>query len=91
MQISFWVIFAVDVIMTDDKTVFGQFSRVNAIFSIRTLRIVDLLAELKDFKIILLTMENLTVPIISKLLFLFVVFYLYAIVGQKVYGGSIHQ
>ena len=85
------MIFAVDVIMTDDKTVFGQFSRVNAIFSIRTLRIVDLLAELKDFKIILLTMENLTVPIISKLLFLFVVFYLYAIVGQKVYGGSIHQ
>ena len=32
---------------------------------------------------------NLTLPIFSKLLFLYVIFYLFAIVGQKLYGGLI--
>ena len=36
------------------------------------------------------TMKNLTSPIISKLLFLYVVFYLYAIVGSELYGGVIN-
>ena len=36
-------------------------------------------------------MKNLTSPIISKLIFLYVVFYLYAIVGSRLYGGSINS
>ena len=54
------------------------------------MRTIELITELKDFQIIVTTTKNLTKPIFSKLLFLYVVFYLYAILGAKLFGGYIN-
>ena len=51
---------------------------------------IELITELSDFQIIVTTTKNLTKPIFSKLLFIYVVFYLYAILGAKLYGGKIN-
>ena len=37
------------------------------------------------------TTKNLTSPIFSKLLFLYIVFYIYANIGQKIFGGKIYR
>ena len=82
LQISYWTTFFIDIaVKTGEDSNLARFTRINAIFMIRNLRVLDLLAELKEFQIIITTMKSLTAPIISKLLFLYVVFYLYAIVG----------
>lgn len=47
--------------------------------------------ELKDFQVVVQTTQNMTLPIFSKLLFLYVVFYLFAIMGGFVFGGVITQ
>ena len=49
-----------------------------------------MLWELKEFQVIVATMDNLTAPIISKLIFLYVLFYLYAILGSRLYGGDVN-
>ena len=82
LQISYWTTFFIDIaVKTGEDSNLARFTRINAIFMLRNLRVLDLLAELKEFQIIITTMKSLTAPIISKLLFLYVVFYLYAIVG----------
>ena len=47
------------------------------------------MTELTDFKIIMTTIDNLSTPIVSKLVFLFIVFYFYAMIGAKFFGGKI--
>ena len=82
LQLSYWTTFFIDIaVKTGEDSNLARFTRINAIFMLRNLRVLDLLAELKEFQIIITTMKSLTAPIISKLLFLYVVFYLYAIVG----------
>ena len=49
------------------------------------------MTELKDFKIISTTVDNLTTPIVSKLLFLYVIYYFYAMIGAKLFGGKINS
>lgn len=49
------------------------------------------MSELKDFKIIVATTQNLTKTFLVKGLFLYMVFYCYAFVGMKVFGGQINR
>ena len=49
------------------------------------------MTELTDFKIIVTTVENLTTPIITKLVFLYMIFYFYAIIGATIFGGEINS
>ena len=73
----------------EDK--YGSFAKVNAIFQVRCLRCLDLLSELQDFQTIIQTTKNVTAPILSKLLFLYGVYYFFAILGAIFYGGEITE
>ena len=82
-----WSLFIKYFLLDHNKTVFGQFTKINAVFQLRNVRTLELMTELTDFKIIMTTIDNLSTPIISKLVFLFIVFYLYAMIGAKMFGG----
>ena len=73
--------------IADDNV--SRYSQINAFFQLRSLRVFELLIEIKEFQIISSTMKNLTAPILSKLLFLYMVYYLYSIMGSWLYGGQI--
>ena len=90
LSLSYWTLFIIDIIDVTPDTNLSRFTRINAIFQLRNLRVFELLWELKEFQIISATMQNLTAPITSKLLFLYIVYYLYAILGSWLYGGEIN-
>ena len=46
---------------------------------------------MKEFNLVVETTHNLTVPIFSKLLFLYIIYYLFAIVGAFLFGGKINE
>ena len=56
----------------------------------RNLRGFELMSEMEDYQMIVVTTKNLTRPIMTKMLFLYVVFFIYASIGQKVFGGLIY-
>ena len=65
------------------------FARINFIFQLRNLRFIEFVSELRDFQVIIQTCQNMTLPIFSKLFFLYVVFYIFSIVGAEFFGGKI--
>lgn len=60
-------------------------------FLMRNLRISYLLQEVKEFKVIMEMIMKMTVPILFMLCALYLVFYLFAIVGMYGLGGEIRQ
>ena len=55
----------------------------------RNFRSLEFMAELEESKMITVTLKNMTRPITVKVLFLYVVFFIYASIGQKIFGGEI--
>lgn len=91
LQILYWMSYLLTFWVFTDVSILGRFARIDAIFQLRNLRIVELLAELKEFNMVVQTTHNLTQPIFSKLLFLYIIFYLFAIVGAFLFGGEITE
>ena len=76
--------------MTEKHSALNRFSKINCVFQLRNLRTLELISELEDFKIIVQTTKNITAPIFSKLMYMYVVYYIFAIVGMKAFGGEIN-
>lgn len=92
LQVTYWASLIVDLVGPRNEQ-YGtghRFMRVNIIFLLRNLRILELLSELRDFQIMRQTTANLTSPVFTKLFFLYLIYYLYAIVGAKVFGGKVN-
>ena len=51
------------------------------------MRIIELLTELRDFKVVISTARSLTLPVFSKLFFIYILFYFFAVIGAQVFGG----
>ena len=50
LQLSYWTTFFIDIaVKTGEDSNLARFTRINAIFMLRNLRVLDLLAELKEF------------------------------------------
>lgn len=91
LQILFWTSYIADLYIISNISIYGRITRINTIFQLRNFRIIEFVQELKDFQVVVQTTQNMTLPIFSKLLFLYVVFYLFAIMGGFVFGGVITQ
>ena len=46
---------------------------------------------MQDFQLVVSTTKNLTMPIFSKLFFLYIIFYFFAVIGEMAFGGDINQ
>ena len=82
LQIFYWLTYILDFAIYREMSTLQRFTRVNAIFQLRNLRMVELLSEFKEFNVVLQTLKNLTQPIFSKLFFLYILFYLFSILGM---------
>ena len=53
----------------------------NTIFYVRNFRALEFMAELEDYQMIVATTTNMTRPILVKMVFLYVIYFLYAVIG----------
>jgi hypothetical protein len=60
-----------------------------AIIIIRVLRLAVYLDEIKNFRIIMETMKSLLTPFWSMISVMFSIFYIYAVLGIKLFGGKV--
>ena len=58
---------------------------------IRASKMLTLLYEVKDFRIIIETMRNLLAPLLNLLGILMIIYYLFALVGMLLFGGKIRK
>ena len=85
----FWYTFVQDFFFSDKFAMESRFAHLNTVFWMRNLRAFEFMTELQDYQMIVVTTKNLTKPILTKVLFVYVVYFIYACIGQKLYGGLI--
>ena len=85
----FWYTIIHDFIVDRQLSVQQRFAHLNTIFWMRNLRAFEFMSELQDYQMIVVTTKNLTKPILTKMLFLYVVYFIYAIIGMRCFGGEI--
>ena len=54
------------------------------------MRKIELLVELRDFRVVISTGRSLTLPVFSKIFFIYLFFYLFAVIGAQIFGGEIN-
>lgn len=91
LQLTYWISYFVDFVVLKNVSIYGRFARLNAIFQLRNFRAIELLSELQDFQIVVQTTKSLTMPIFSKFFFLYIIFYMFAMLGAQCFGGEINQ
>ena len=89
LQITYWVIMSTEW-FNSETSIFSRFIKINAIFQIRNIRVIELLVELRDFKVVISTARSLTLPVFSKGFFLYILFYFFAVIGAQLFGGDIN-
>ena len=71
----------------------GDYLVVQTLFHVnvlRTIRLVDLLAEMKHMRLLFSSLQAMTGPFISAMLSLYIVFFIYVQVGMILFGGKIN-
>jgi len=58
---------------------------------IRTLKLLTLLYEIKVMRIIIETMRNMMMPLVYLMSVLYVIYYMFAILGMLLFGGKIRR
>ena len=86
----FWYTFVIDFFFSSERAMESRFSHLNTVFWMRNLRAFEFMRELEDYQMIVVTTKNLTKPVLTKVLFLYVVYFIYACIGQKIFGGYIN-
>ena len=73
----------------------NNFNEVAKIFEliifIRMLKLLTLLYEIKDMRIIIETMRNLIIPLLNLLGILMIIYYIFALTGMFIFGGWIKK
>lgn len=92
MFVSFlaFIIFAIQIIDTNllnDEIVFKIFITLSIL---RITRLFSLLMIIKNFKILFLSFKNFLRPFLILIYCIFIIFYIYAILGTQMYGGLIY-
>jgi len=91
LSISYWISFIIDASMNLDYTKTAQYSTTNTIFWMRLLRCFEFMMELHDYRLLVVTTKNLTKPFMYKALLLYMVFFCFSALGQKLWGGIIDR
>ena len=87
----YWISFTRATVVNEDYNPIAKYSHTNTIFWMRLLRCFEFMQELHDYKLLVVTSKNLTKPFMYKALLLYIVFFFYACIGQKLWGGMINK
>ena len=71
----------------------GHNSVVTALFHVnvlRTVRLVDILSEMRHIRLLISSLQAMTGPFISACVSLFIVFFIYVQIGMLIFGGKIN-
>jgi len=92
-QLCFWIFFSIDILHRahSKESFVGHSMQLDILFLLRNVRVFELFTELNDFNVLMTTIKNMTKSIFSKLLFLYVIYFTYAIVGGSIFGGKINH
>ena len=69
----------------------GILAYILAVFLVNNLRLMKFLTEIENFRLIYETAHHISGPILSKFLFIYLVYYMYAQLGQIFFVGSVTQ
>ena len=68
---------------------YSIFRDITLSFILRNVKAINLLADLTSFKLIIETTRRISVPILGKFAFTYIVFYVYAQFGAILFGGKL--
>ena len=72
----------------DDVNIYNSVANIfELIIFIRALKLLTLLYEIKDMRIIIETMRNLIMPLMNLLGILMSIYYIFALLGMLMFGG----
>ena len=73
----------------DNLNEYAGFTILALIFMIRNLRSLQFLVEFDSMRLIIETSRHISKPILGKFLFIYLIFYVYAQMGQIFFGGEL--
>ena len=81
ISLLYWTWGIAEFTIRKDNVVERRFEAMNTIFYMRNFRALEFMAELEDYQMIVATTTNMTRPILVKMVFLYVIYFLYAVIG----------